>query len=124
MNNWTIKELKNIDDISFAICILTGLQKRFNKNSPQALKLKAARNTLAGIQMKKEAAKPKTNFEHFRDALTIEDFFHKNGEEMKWIACKRCPADKHCQKLYVEMSGINCIERFRQWANSPFNPGE
>lgn len=46
MDRWTKKQLENINDLDFAICILTERRNKVSPYSPFGLKLDQARCTL------------------------------------------------------------------------------
>ena len=46
MNRWTINELEQIDDLTFAMCILSERRGSLNQESPLAKKLRRAYHTL------------------------------------------------------------------------------
>lgn len=54
MERWTMKELKNTDDITFAVCILNERKKTLNPYSPLAKKLEEAAKTLSEIKAEKD----------------------------------------------------------------------
>ena len=54
MDRWTQEELKNTDDISFAIQILYERRKGLNPYAPLYSKISQAVNTLAMIREEKE----------------------------------------------------------------------
>ena len=47
---WTIKELNEMDDITFAMCILSERREKLNQEAPLAKKLKKAYNTLNDVR--------------------------------------------------------------------------
>ena len=50
MNRWTIKELENIEDITFAMCILSERREMLNQEAPLAKKLRSAYHTLDKVR--------------------------------------------------------------------------
>ena len=50
MNRWTIKELKETDDITFAMCILSERRENLNQEAPLAKKLRSAYHTLNSMK--------------------------------------------------------------------------
>ena len=50
MHRWTIQELAGVDDITFAMCILSEREAGLNPYAPLSQKLKRARHTLDGLR--------------------------------------------------------------------------
>ncbi len=50
MDRWTMRELKDTDDITFAICILEERRRGLTPYSPLGMKLKEAAHTLSRIK--------------------------------------------------------------------------
>jgi len=119
MKRWTNSGLDGIDDVGFAIIILAERQAKLNQSSPLALKLQKARNALEAMRAGPGPARPKTNFESFKDSLGVGDFVDAKGTRMKWT-CVKCPADISCRRLIEKKGGDvpGCAERFRTWAAS------
>ena len=55
MGRWTIKSLKEIDDITFAIAILNERKNSLNRYAPLAEKLSAAARTLSTLKSEKDS---------------------------------------------------------------------
>ncbi len=54
MDRWTMKELKETDDITFAICILNERRRTLTPYSPLGMKLAEAAHTLSNIKAEKD----------------------------------------------------------------------
>ena len=54
MNRWTIKELKETDDITFAMCILSERREGLNQEAPLAKKLRSTYHTLDRLKSRPE----------------------------------------------------------------------
>jgi len=54
VNRWTIKELKDTDDITFAMCILSERREGLNQEAPLAKKLRSAYHTLDELKNRQE----------------------------------------------------------------------
>lgn len=55
MDRWTMRELKETDDITFAICILNERRRTLTPYSPLGMKLAEAAHTLANIKAEKDS---------------------------------------------------------------------
>ena len=53
MDRWTIEQLKNMDDVVFATCILNERRKKLNPYAPLAEKIKQAVKTLEKISFER-----------------------------------------------------------------------
>ncbi len=53
-DRWTMEDLQNTDNITFAICILNQRRNGLNQYSPLAVKLKSAEKELEAIREAKE----------------------------------------------------------------------
>lgn len=54
MNRWTMDDLKRIDDLDFAVCILTERRNGLNAYSPLATKLAEAVRTIQDIKCERD----------------------------------------------------------------------
>ena len=54
-----------------------------------------------------------TNFEHWRNGLTVEEFARVDDDR----CCCDCPVWSKCHSIDGAMS---CVELRKQWANSPY----
>jgi len=50
MNRWAIKELGEMDDLTFAMCILSERREKLNQEAPLAKKLASAHRTLESLR--------------------------------------------------------------------------
>ena len=79
MNKWTIKALKETDDITFAMCILSERRKSLNPNAPFAQKLA---NTIQLL----EKIRGGCPFASGMDAWeTIRERIFREGEKMSLV---------------------------------------
>lgn len=55
MERWTIKALKETDDITFAMCILSERREGLHQEAPLAKKLRSAYHTLDDLRQRPQA---------------------------------------------------------------------
>ena len=76
MDRWTMRELKETDDITFAICILNERRRGLTPYSPLGMKLSEAAHTLSEIKAEHgeenaaEGGQPASSHQFFNQFLT------------------------------------------------------
>jgi hypothetical protein len=72
-NKWTIKELEELDDITFAMCILSERRESLNQNAVLAQKLRSAYNTLVELRPANRETTQTAIYEEVKRRNLIED---------------------------------------------------
>lgn len=80
MERWTNKELEEIDDISFAICILNKYKNKISPLTPLGIKLNSAVKTLSEIRTGNALL----------DHRTDDKKVSKQPPKVSWTDCFRC----------------------------------
>lgn len=108
MDRWTMKELKETDDITFAICILNEHRRTLTPYSPLGMKLAEAAHTLANIKAEKDrylarisAADGQENeAEVLEDVTDLSDCDEETKAQILENAIKLDERCKHCNPDY------------------------